>query len=212
MSQADSFDKVVQAYFAAVTAQAFMYKGKLYSPKPLQVSANFFHDYTCKLGCAGCCPRFSLDYLPSESRPDYAHATRSVEINLKQFTLYSKRQSPAPGKRFCDNVDLATGACGVHGKQPFSCDFETLRFTHFPDIAYLGTRPYGRGWNMMRVDGERGALCEFPKTASDAARAEGLRKLQRLQQWCEYFDIVSKVPAVLEWASVAPLTSQPKVF
>lgn len=210
MSQSDSFDKIVQTYFAGVAAVSFSYKGKVYDPKPLTVSEAFFHEYKCVLGCAGCCPRFSLDYLPSEQRPDYPHQERTVEFDGRQITLLSKLQRPEEGKRFCDNVNLETGACGVHGKQPFSCDFETLRFTHFKDHTWLGTRPYGRGWNMMTVDGTRGAKCEFPKVITDEARAEGLRKLKRLQEWAEYAGLRTYLPAVISWAEQEP--TKPATF
>ena len=204
MSLSDSYDKVVMTYFAGVTALPFEYKGKVYAPKPLRVSPAFFHEYTCKLGCAGCCPRFSLDYLPEEERPDYPHQERTVRINGRDVVLYSKLQSPRPERRFCDNVNLETGACMVHGKQPFSCDFETLRFTHFADHSWLGTRPYGRGWNMMRVDGQRGAMCEFPKTATLEALAEAERKLMRLQRWAHAAGLLTYIPAVLRWCHDGP--------
>lgn len=210
MSMADSFDKVVMTYFAGVTALPFEYKGKVYHPKPLKVSASFFHEYTCKLGCAGCCPRFSLDYLPSEVRPDYPHQLRMVKINGREIPLYSKLQKPEAGRRFCDNVNMETGACMIHGKQPFSCDFETLRFIHYHDHTWLGTRPYGRGWNMMRVDGKRGALCEFPKRATEAALEEGFRKLTRLQQWTDHAGLVTYIPEVLRWVVTRP--TQPCTF
>lgn len=204
MSVSDSFDKVVMTYFAGVTAQPFTYKGREYLPKPLHVSAAFFHDYSCKLACAGCCPRFSLDYLPHEARPDYPHQQRMVVFDGRVIPLISKLQKPQADRRFCDNVNLETGACMVHGKQPFSCDFETLRFTHYADHAWLGTRPYGRGWNMMRVDGKRGALCEFPKEVTEHSREEGIRKLKRLKEWTDHAGLHTYLPSIIRWAATRP--------
>lgn len=210
MSMADSFDKIVTAYFAGVTAKPFAYKGITYFPKPLRVSSHFFHDYTCVSGCAGCCPRFSLDYLPSEQRPGLPHMRRLVHINGRTILLYSKIQKPQPDKHFCDNVNMENGQCGIHGRQPFSCDFETLRFVHSSDHTWLGTRPFGRGWNMLRVDGQRGAKCLFPKTETPGARDEAIRKLLRLEEWATYAGLQTYIPAVVKWART--LSSSPQEF
>lgn len=211
MAQTDSMDKVVRTYFAAMASQPFTYKKQIITPKPLHVGENFFHDYTCKLGCAGCCPRFTLDYLDHEPKPDIAGiGRRIVEVNGVAVGVNTYAQGPKADRRFCDHVDLPTGACGIHGRQPFSCDFETLRFVSFADKVWLGTRPYGRGWNMLRVDGARGALCEFPKTASAGALAEAQRKLTRLAGWLEAFAIPHRVGDVLAWSNTSP--TQPRVF
>lgn len=200
----DSFDKVVESYFTAVAAQPFEYKGRMHYPRVLNVSPAFFHDYTCKLGCAGCCAsRFTLDYLPKEERPVEADGEyRTIEINGRKAALWTIRQEPkgADGRRHCDMVNMETGACTIHEANPFTCDFETLRFVHYSDHCWLGTRPYGRGWAMMRVDGMRGAQCEFPKVPTEQARSEAIRKLTRLQQWAEHCGIKTYILKIIAWA------------
>ena len=200
MAQNDSLDKIVSSYFWGVSKRDFTYKGKLFEAKPLHVSPQFFDEYGCKLNCAGCCPRFSLDYIPGESLPDMPLSGRPVNINGVDKPVLSKLQALTPGKYHCDNVNPENGACGIHGRQPFSCDFETLRFTHYKDRTYLGTRPYGRGWNMLRVDGSRGAICDFKKVKTEEARREALRKVRRLKQWCDYFGIESHCETIVSWA------------
>lgn len=206
--QRDSIDKII-TYFEAVNTAAFEYKGKLYEPKPLHVSPQFFNEFVCVLGCAGCCPRFSLDYLPTEISPRSARS-RVVILNGKEYRVRSHLQGETPLRKHCDYVDLPTGACTVHEMRPFSCDFETLRFVHFHDHTWLGTKPFGRGWAMLRVDGERGAKCGFTKKPTEEAREDALRKLQRLAWWADHFEIPTCIPEIMAWAST--LQTKTRIF
>ena len=63
----------------------------------------------------------------------------------------------------CEFVDWENGRCKIHKANPFSCEFELLRFIQHTDKTYLMTRLFGRGWNMLRVDNNRGALCKIKK-------------------------------------------------
>lgn len=207
MAYADSMDKVVGTYFAAVSTIPFAYKKKIYQPKPLYIAPSFLHEFRCVLHCGGCCPRFSLDYLPTDPRPEHITETRVVEVNGVEVELYSYRQWPirnaAPRwpSAHCDHLNMQDASCTIHGKQPFSCDFETLRFVHFSDHTWLGTRPFGRGWNMLRVDGQRGARCEFSHKPTVAAKEDALRKLRRLKEWTDAFRIPTRLDDVLAWVS-----------
>jgi hypothetical protein len=62
----DSVDKIVTVYLASVCKKQIHYKGRIYTPKPLTVSPLIFRGFTCPANCGGCCPRFTLDYLPSD--------------------------------------------------------------------------------------------------------------------------------------------------
>jgi hypothetical protein len=68
----DTMDKIVN-YLSAVSTESICYKGKQYNPKPLFVSKGIIQGYTCPENCGGCCPRFSLDYLPSEKEKQPFH-------------------------------------------------------------------------------------------------------------------------------------------
>ena len=208
MPMVDSIDKVVSIYMACVTAETFEYKGREYSPKPLQVSPLIFRGFTCPTRCGGCCPRFSLDYLPYEALPDIELEPRTIAINGKAIMLMSDKQDDHKNHH-CRNLDMRWGRCKIHGRQPFSCDFELIRFLEYQATskrdprALITQKLFGRGWAMLRVDGERGALCEMTE-ADSATKAEVLRKLNRLQQWSAHFGIRTKLGAIMEWVAKGP--------
>ena len=58
---------------------------------------------------------------------------------------------------------------------------------------------YGRGWAFKRVDGERGAKCEM-LPANPERINEVLRKLRRIKQWIEYFELDSWIDKIIAWA------------
>lgn len=206
MARLDSLDKVIGVYFSLVADEAFEYRGKRYYPRKLQVSPLLFRGFTCPPGCGGCCPRFSLDYLPSEMRPaDLELTPRAVEFNGYQICVLSDMQTDHKDYH-CRNLDKSNGRCNVHGRQPFSCDFELIRFLEFQDEArpnVLTQKLFGRGWQLLRVDGERGALCEMTPV-DDHTIAEVVRKLKRLKEWCEHFRLSHRVDPIIEWATRAP--------
>lgn len=198
MAQSLSFDKIVYSYFSAVTSVEFEYKGVLYKPKKLTISPLLFRDFSCPSNCGGCCPRFSLDYLPEEKFP-YSLQKRTVLFNGKNFDLFSDLQLENKNHH-CKNLKK-DGRCGIHGKHPFSCDFELIRILTFKEEKrrnILVQKLYGRGWAMLRVDGLRGAKCEM-LDISENSILEVIRKFKRLQQWCDYFELPNKCPEILEY-------------
>lgn len=193
----DSLDKVIGSYFSVVNAAPFTYKRKTYDPRPLRVSPALARGLICPPQCAGCCPRFSLDYLPFEDVP-YALPSRQIVVNGKEFAVLSDLQEPG---WHCKNVDMITGRCVVHGKQPFSCDFEIVRTKHFTSANIsnqLLTAPFGRAWALKRVDDERGALCEITPVSYQNAQ-EAARKLRRLARWMEYFEVPHRIDPITLW-------------
>ncbi len=205
MPMVDTLDKVIGVYMACVCAQPFEYNGCIYEPKPLQVSPLIFRGYTCPAGCGGCCLRFSLDYLPFEELPEGVDLTpRTVVVNGKAVLLLSDMQDDHHNHQ-CRKLDLETGRCNIYGRHPFSCDFELIRFLEYAKgpRAILTQKLYGRGWAMLRVDGERGALCEMTDP-DDFTKSEVLRKLQRLEEWSAHFGIVTKLSAISEWVATGP--------
>lgn len=56
---------------------------------------------------------------------------------------------------------------------------------------------------MLRIDGERGALCEMTDP-DDFTKAEVLRKLRRLEEWSTHFGIKTKLGAIMEWVATGP--------
>ena len=207
MAERDTLDKVIGTYFAMVCAESFTFRKKTYHPKPLRVSPLIFRGFTCPAGCAGCCPRFSLDYLPTERRPqfDLGHQVRWVDFDGRKYRIISDMQKDHDSPK-CRNVNYEDGRCGIHGLQPFSCDFEVLRFLEMADPDRpnnLTAKLFGRGWAMMRVDGERGALCEMTDADEESVR-DNLRKLKRLREWCDHFDLPHRMDQIIEWVASGP--------
>ena len=198
----DSVDKIV-TYFEMITKKPFTYKGKEYFPKLLRVSPDIARGLVCPEGCGGCCSRFSLDFLLSEERPPGCKV-REVTVNGVERPVMSMLQKE--GGHHCRFLNLDSGRCGVHGRHPFTCDFELIRFAKFADPASTNkvtSRLYGRGWQLLRVDGERGAMCEMVPPTKES-RKDAIRKLKRLQRWAFEFGIDSKVPEIIKWLKTDP--------
>ena len=202
MALVDSIDKIVTSYFAVVAAEDFTYKGKLYKKKKLTVSPMIFRGFTCPANCGACCSRFSLDYLPAdkEAHP-YELIQRKILFNNQDIIVYSDTQENL-NTHHCGNLNQENGRCGIHGKHPFTCDFELIRSLKFGSEKRsnrLTQKLYGRGWNMLRVDGDRGSRCEMLAPDEHSVN-EVIRKLKRLQSWCEHFNLKCHVPEILKWA------------
>jgi Fe-S-cluster containining protein len=211
MAQNDSLDKVIPTYFGAFATVPFVWKNKEYRPRTLRVSPHLARGLSCPPMCGGCCPKFSLDYLPFEDKP-YDLVEREVTILGKTFSVFSDTQKGNYTSR-CKNVRLDDGRCSIHGKQPFSCDFEIIRVKHFNDLTMPNqvlTAPYGRGWQLFRVDNKMGALCGIEDATQENAN-EAARKLRRLKGWMEYFEIPHKCDRAIaylengEWKNNQPI-------
>lgn len=207
MPQVDSLDKIIGGYFAAVCAEPFTYKDRVISPRPIHVSPLIFRGYTCPAMCGGCCTRFSLDYIPGEEVPPYsgpgdAFWKRQIILNGKLYWVESDMQGDH-NDHHCRNLNKEDGRCKIHGKHPFSCDFELIRFISFAEKAVLTQKLYGRGWAMLRIDGERGARCEMTAITRETI-GEVVRKLKRLKGWMAYFEVPNHVDAIIKWAETGP--------
>lgn len=206
MPERDSIDKIVNSYFACVTAEPFTYKGERFEPKLLRVSPYIFRGYTCPASCAACCSRFSLDYLPRDVEPHpYRLTKRTVEFNGNDIVVYSDGQDDH-SSHHCRNVK-DDGRCDIHGQHPFSCDFELIRFLKFSSAQQanqLTQKLYGRAHAMLQVDGTtRGAKCEMLPPSDEYAH-EVARKLKRLKTWCEHFQLKHKVDKIIKYVESYP--------
>lgn len=211
----DSVDKVVQRYFACVTLERFEYKGVTYEPKPLKVSSGIFtRRMTCVLKCGACCSKFTLDWLPSESEKlesiKFRLSRRLVSFNGRSIEVLSDVQSDN-GEYHCRNLNKVNAACDIHPFNPLSCDFEPLRFSQrvdetSPEPNHFTNRPFGRGWQMKRFDGEKGAMCEWRDDLKKDSEwnKEVVRKLRRLQDWSDHFGVRTVIPEVIVWLNSGP--------
>jgi len=196
----DSLDKIVGSYFAAVTAESFVYGGVEYEPRPLLVSPLILRGFTCPSGCGGCCSRFSLDYLPTEKQPA-GLSKRWVDFSGHRVRIHSDMQDNT--SRRCQHLDSENGRCGIYEHRPFSCDFELIRFLFRMHRLIASQQLYGRGWAMQRVDGGTGAACEM-LSPTDASIAETVRKLYRLEAWARHFRLKTRVSEIIEWCKRGP--------
>jgi Putative zinc- or iron-chelating domain len=196
MRHADTVDKIVEVYLAGLCRESFIYKGKLYLPKPVVVSPLVLRGYTCPARCGACCGSFSLDYLPTETSPEMA-SPREVKLHGHRVGLYSDRQRDVR-ERWCRHLDRASGRCGIYNRRPFAGDFELIRFLIFADRVVVTQKQYGRAWAMTRLDTRTGALCEM-LPADLRTKTEVIRKFQRLAQWAAHFGIRTCLSDVLRW-------------
>jgi hypothetical protein len=187
----DSLNKIVTIYFALLTTEPFEWRGETYHPRDVTVSPLILRGYTCPPGCGGCCNRFSLDYIVPDTVPEGHPLTKGViEFDGRDVEVWSDMQKDHDDHH-CRNLNKKNGRCEIHGFQPFSCDFELLRAIQYKDKTrpnMLIQKLYGRGHEMLRVDGERGALCLMteptPETIADVDR-----RLARLGTWMKHFGL-----------------------
>lgn len=206
--QSDSLDKIVTRYLATVARESFTWSGKTYHPKVLKVSPLLLRDYTCPAGCGGCCFKFTLDYLPSESKLPGAKK-RTVEFNGRSVVIYSDAQESNEGNR-CQHLEPKTGRCGIYERRPFTCDFELIRTLQNEDADranVLTQKLFGRGWSYARTDGGKGAMCEM-LPVSPASVKEVIRKLERLKEWADHFGLDTWLPDLINVIRDGHLTEQ----
>jgi len=224
MNSRESIVKIVTQYFAPMTKVPFEFRGKIYEPKTLRVSPMIFtRKMGCPPGCGGCCAKLSVEYIApeieemkiSDGNPylkadgtfERFHA-RMIYVNGISKLVYSDLQKNNKD-HFCHYLIKENGRCNIHGNHPFSCDFELLRFSIMssPNRAnQLNHRPFGRGWAMLTIDGTRGAKCEWEdvEQISYVDQKDIVRKLKRLKQWMEYWELSHKVDGVIDWVASGP--------
>lgn len=197
----DSIDKIITTYFACVASKPFTYKKKTYLPKRLAVGQTLLRDYSCLPNCGACCLNYTLDYLPCDA-PDTLLdklELREIFVNDTSYFVYSDLNEFGGDGRHCRNLDLSNGRCGIHPDRAFSCKFELTRFLKFKGPQNrLITKLYGRGWNMERIDGTRGALCEM-KDANENSVVEVLSNLRKLDEWATHFGLTTCIRDIIVW-------------
>ena len=207
----DSLENIFTAYFASMAVDPFTYRlgrvEKRIHSRSLNVSPLLFRGLDCPPMCGGCCGRHTLDWLPLEKYPEPIEGKpnaepRLIEFDGRQRTVMTILPFDGPGR--CMHLNPADGRCSIHEVNPLSCSFEIMRFLVSDEKANFLVRTYGRGWNMPRVDGERGALCVI--TAFDESVREWLLgQLARLKMWMEYFFLkTDRVDHIIKWVETGP--------
>jgi Fe-S-cluster containining protein len=194
----NSVDKIVSVYLAGVTRERFVYNGLSYVPKSVLVSPLIFRNFRCVSACGACCGNFSLDYLPNEESANECE-NRPITFNGGVVVLRSDTQKDV-NTRWCRHLDRLTGLCKQHDHRPFSCDFEPIRFLQYQDKVCILQKSFGRSWAMERLDGIKGARCQFGDRPDQSNVGEVVRKFLRLFEWAEHFGLRTCVPEIIEWA------------
>lgn len=204
----DSFEKVL-GYLAAVSEVPLTTPKRTFEVKPLIVSPFTWRSYSCPAGCGACCFNFSLDYIPGEPMPDRVQP-RQVTVNGRSFEILTDGQEDNATSR-CRYVSLVDGRCGNYPTRPLSCRIPLIQFLHREQHYILISKLYGRGWNMKRIDDQKGAQCSMLGWSEDT-RNELRREFTSLKGWAEYFQIPHRVDSLLELLETAPHTRPARVY
>lgn len=192
----DSLRKIFECYIIPLIKKPIFYRNKVYKPlDKIIVSSTIFREIICKKNCGACCLKYTMDFLPSEQKPKIKLTQRIFE-DKEIFTFYSSDKN----KIYCDLLDTKTGLCTIHSLKPFSCDFECIRFKYFKSkkVCMIGNYLYGRGWNMLKINNERGALCETTNLYNEYNKKEVLRKFKRLKEYINYFEVDTYINEIIE--------------
>lgn len=159
---------------------------------PVMLSPRFFRKLVCPAGCGACCRfRFTMDWFdgvredlfPSAALLEQfgthltertvSYAGNSMYRSAKSIKVYSV----LPGDDMRQCVFLADdGRCGIHDVKPLSCRVEPIKFwlAGHGDDRYIRIekRKYGRGHMFTRIDGQKGAMCEFSEYDEEEYEAD----------------------------------------
>lgn len=194
--------KIAECYFRAFALEDFTLDGQVVKvPSEVVISPLLWRGYTCPAMCGGCCFKFSLLWIPEESKPNN-HYTHNPEPKRYSFNgkdkLFLEDDQSGNDDKYCKHLQKEDGRCGIHGKHPFACDFELIKILHKKnDRTWVGTKLFGRGWNYKAVDGIKGAKCAITPV-NDESVNDVLRKLNRLKQWMDYCGIENTLAQVIE--------------
>lgn len=132
----------------------------------ITISPFFYRDYTCPSHCGGCCPKFSLVYFEGERwesfktlYPNEAKQFKQRTINDGQLVYEDVQEGNE--NHHCKNLNMEDGRCKIHKSNPFSCEFELMKIRSIKGQISVINKLFGRGWQLKKINGERGALCEM---------------------------------------------------
>lgn len=217
--------KILGHYFAVITKVPYTFAGVQIQPTVLEIDSKLVRGSICHY-CGACCrgdskgKGFSLDWLPFElehlpNRPQCEE--RFITFNGNDYLYYTDEQSDTESG-WCRYL-TEDAKCGIHDYSPFSCDFELIR-CYQGNTGELLVKTYNRPQKMLQYkfrddpnasykstgkDGvERtfyypqfGPMCKITPQ-SDKNAKETIRKLQRLQQWAEYFELETHLPQLIK--------------
>ena len=213
-------NKVLDHYFKVVTKMEYEFNGKTYKPTPMTIHPSIANVSVCHT-CGACCRTvFSLDYLPFEldnldSRVRGRLQERDIEFNGNSYKFHTDEQGDNT-KGWCRYI-TEDAKCAIHTCNPFSCDFEVIRCNAGKKHTLL-TMGYPRPHSMVQYQYKEIQYFEWREDATgepykytlepylpackilnpnQAGADEAARKLIRLLQWAEYFELETHLPELI---------------
>ena len=166
------------------------------------LSRLFFRDFSCPPQCGGCCLKFSLDYFEGERWEEFK------KLYPEQIGRFEKREVDGVvvwtdwqrdnSSRWCRHLNLKDGRCGIHKSNPFSCEFELIKLMDKSGKTTLIKKLFGRGWNLLRVDGEKGAKCEMLPFNPDKIERD-IALVEELSIYAARFKINTKLKRIVHF-------------
>lgn len=211
--------KMICSYFAAVTREEIRWQRHIIQPRPLIVSEMIFRGFTCPANCGACCTQVSatadgntLNYLPTDQCSDTVQET--VVLNEKEFLILTEDMRPTASllpilERLYPCKHLTMDArCGIYQRRSLACDLPLLQVTQRKLHNTLSIRKFGRHHLYTQFDLKtKGAMCELlaitPESTEDTRR-----RLVRLKEWTDYFQLNTWLPEILEWAMRNPIPTE----
>lgn len=150
----------------------YEYLENIHKSEYIYLSPSTFREFICHKFCGGCCTRFTLDYVVGSER--YNNFLKQYPELISKFSIRQYKgievltYKPTHSNYHCEFLFGKEALCSIHKVNPFTCNFEPIKVVS--DANYtrknishtkIIRKKFGRGWNMLRVDNERGAFCEI---------------------------------------------------
>lgn len=211
--------KMICAYFGAVTKEEIRWEKYVITPKPLIVSEMVFRGFTCPANCGACCTQVSatvdgntLNYLPHEECP--GAVAENVLLNDRSFLIMTEGMRPTSHvlpilehHYPCKHLTL-DARCGIYQRRSLACDLPLLQVTQKKNHNYISVRKFGRHHLYTQFDMKtKGAMCELLEITPESTQ-DTRRRLNRLKEWTDYFQLSTWLPEIIEWANREPIPTQ----
>jgi hypothetical protein len=212
-----------------LTRQPIIREGEVFAPAVTEVYASpaLRRTFECKVGCIACCSvKITVDFSPEEfasfkwSKKVRAKATdlfskREIEVNGKQFPIFTYNQFADPACQFLDNVrEGGALGCSFYPHQPLECaSAPQLSMTTIAGHSVITKRPFGRWqqWTnvpqcifsptpvplspLMRTKKKKK---KAPINDADHELANEIGLLKRYKGFADYFELDTHLDAVIQ--------------
>jgi Fe-S-cluster containining protein len=189
----DTVDRIISNIVIPISREPVNYKGVVYQPKKLRISASIFNSLICPENCGGCCWRsVTLDWFPHENAHPAAVA-RTVEVNGRSFGILSLvSEDPLKPCQFLDGI----GRCKIYNQRPFLCDFSFIRIQDKHRHYTMMNSTPSRGFHLKRVDGGKGNACHMTEIDEETLNHR-LEQFLSLKAIVDYFQIDTWVDEII---------------